>query len=144
MDVGRIVVDHSRADSRVRASKREGEISSTGDISPSFPKVAVEAKLSVRLTNVGAARPSESPRRSRLLLAAEESTVGVNGLILMTRSGNANARGNTIFKEPISRTGERRGDVQTLTSGVFDSPFARGLKSRGLAIFVVIGRLSRA
>jgi len=70
-------------------------------------------------------------------LAAEESTVGVNGLILMTRSGNANARGNTIFKEPISRTGERRGDVQTLT-GVFDSPFARGLKSRRLAILLLL------
>lgn len=31
-----------------------------------------------------------------------KSTVGVNGLILMTRRGNANARGNTILKELIS------------------------------------------
>lgn len=36
-----------------------------------------------------------------------KSAVGVNGLILMTRSGNANACGNTILKESISYTGKR-------------------------------------
>lgn len=41
------------------------------DISLSFPKVLVEAKLSACLTNAGTAQPSKSLWQSQLLLAAE-------------------------------------------------------------------------
>jgi len=61
--------------------------------------------------------------------------VGVNGLIPMTRSGNANARGNTIFKEPISRRTSRRRS----NADVFDSAIrARGPKSRRFAILLLL------
>lgn len=73
------------------------------DISLSLPKVLVEAKLSACLTNVGAAQPSKSLHGGVNYSWQPKSTVGVNGLIFMTRSGNANARGNTILEEPISR-----------------------------------------
>lgn len=72
------------------------------NISLSFPKVLVEAKLSACLTNVGYRAAIQISIAESITLGSPKLTVGVNGLILMTRSGNANAYGNTILKEFIS------------------------------------------
>lgn len=72
------------------------------NISLSFPKVLVEAKLSACLTNVGYRAAIQISMAESITLGSPKPTVGVNGLILMTRSGNASAYGNTILKESIS------------------------------------------
>lgn len=77
------------------------------NISLSLPKVLVEAKLSACLTNVGYRTAIQISMAESITLGSPKSTVGVNGLILMTRSGNANAYGNTIFKKSISCVGKR-------------------------------------
>jgi len=72
------------------------------NISLSFPKVLVEAKLSACLTNVGYRAAIQISMAESITLGSPKPTVGVNGLILMTRSGNANACEDTILKESIS------------------------------------------
>jgi len=76
------------------------------NISLSFPKVLVEAKLSTCLTNVGYRAAIQISIAESITLGSPK-TVGVNRLILMTRSGNANAYGNTILKESINCVGKR-------------------------------------
>lgn len=103
-------VDYSstrRSSDRLRRSYFAKMYATCRNISLSFPKVLVEAKLSACLTNVRYRAAIQISMAESITLGSPKPTVGVNGLILMTRSGNANAYGNTILKESISYVGKR-------------------------------------